>query len=93
MELDALVSEHNIGHVSLVIGMYYVEGMPEGTYRTALALNEKWRAAGDGEIRMVRAFKYHGKLWRNEVIENFIFLIQHVLLIRLSGELMTQQLH
>lgn len=62
-ELDALVAEHSIRHINLVMGMYYIEGMPEGTYRTALSLNEKWRAAGVGEIRMVRAFKYHGKLY------------------------------
>lgn len=62
-ELDALVAEHNIRYINLVIGMYYVEGMPEGTYRTALALNEKLRTAGVGEIRLTRAFKYHGKLY------------------------------
>ena len=62
-ELDALVAEHSIRHINLVMGMYYIEGMPEGTYRTALSLNEKWRAAGVGEIRMVRSFKYHGKLY------------------------------
>lgn len=62
-ELDNLVFEYGITHVSLVIGMYYIEGMPESTYRTALAINEKWRAAGIGEIRLVKAFKYHGKLY------------------------------
>lgn len=62
-ELDGLVTEYNIRHINLVMGMYYVEGMPEGTYRTALSLNEKWRANGVGEIRMVRTFKYHGKLY------------------------------
>lgn len=62
-ELDALVEAHHIQHISLVIGMYYIEGMPEGTYRTALAINEKWRGSGIGEIRMTRAFKYHGKLY------------------------------
>lgn len=62
-ELDALVAEHSIRRINLVMGMYYIEGMPEGTYRTALSLNEKWRASGVGEIRMVRAFKYHGKLY------------------------------
>lgn len=62
-ELDTLVAEHNIEYINLVIGMYYVEGMPEGTYRTALSLNEKWRTAGVGEIRLTRAFKYHGKLY------------------------------
>lgn len=62
-ELDALIDAHHIRHISLVIGMYYIEGMPEGTYRTALAINEKWRNSGIGEIRMTRAFKYHGKLY------------------------------
>lgn len=62
-ELDSLVETHHIQHISLVIGMYYVEGMPERTYRTALAVNEKWRSSGIGEIRMTRAFKYHGKLY------------------------------
>ncbi len=62
-ELDNLISKYNIAHISLVIGMYYIEGMPESTYRTALALNEKWNASGIGEIRLVKAFKYHGKLY------------------------------
>lgn len=62
-ELDSLVSELHLKYVSLVIGMYYIEGMPESTYRTALALNEKWKADGISEIRLVKAFKYHGKLY------------------------------
>lgn len=62
-ELDRLVEKNNIKYISLVIGMYYIEGMPEGTYHTAAAINEKWMAAGIGEIRMVKAFKYHGKLY------------------------------
>lgn len=62
-ELDTFVTKYKIRKVNLIMGMYYVEGMPEGTYRTALSLNEKWKNAGVGEIRMVRAFKYHGKLY------------------------------
>lgn len=62
-ELDALVSANRISYVSLTMGMYYVEGMPEGTYRTALNLNSKWQSAGIGEIRITKAFKYHGKLY------------------------------
>lgn len=62
-ELDILISKHNISRISLIMGMYYIEGMPESTYRTAVALNEKWKAAGTGSIRVVRAFKYHGKLY------------------------------
>ena len=62
-ELDRIVTEHQIRHVILTIGMYFVEGMPEAMYHTAVAINQKWVAAGIGEIRMVRAFKYHGKLY------------------------------
>jgi len=62
-ELDRIVTEQQIHHVILTIGMYFVEGMPEAMYHTAVAINQKWVAAGIGEIRMVRAFKYHGKLY------------------------------
>lgn len=62
-ELDSLVYALHLKYISLVIGMYYIEGMPESTFRTALALNEKWKADGIGEIRLVKAFKYHGKLY------------------------------
>ena len=62
-ELEHIVDEYNIRHIMLTIGMYYVEGMPEGIYHTAIALNRKWIDAGIGEIRVVRAFKYHGKLY------------------------------
>lgn len=62
-ELDRLVEEHNISGICLTIGMYFIEGMPEGSYRAALDLNKKWKDTGIGEIRIVRAFKYHGKLY------------------------------
>jgi len=62
-ELDALVSKHKISNICLNIGMYYIEGMPEGSYHTALKLNKKWQESGIGEIRIVRSFKYHGKVY------------------------------
>ena len=62
-ELDRIVRDNNIRHILLVIGMYFVEGMPESMYHAAIALNQKWVEDGIGEIRMVRAFKYHGKLY------------------------------
>ncbi len=62
-ELEELVSKHNIGKICLNIGMYYIEGMPESSYHTAVKLNKKWSASGIGEIRLVKAFKYHGKLY------------------------------
>lgn len=63
LELDALIESANIRNITLTIGMYFVEGMPEGTYHTALEIDKKWKDAGIGEIRIVRAFKYHGKLY------------------------------
>lgn len=62
-ELEQIVDEQKIRRIVLTIGMYFVEGMPEGIYHTAVALNRKWVDAGIGEIRIVRAFKYHGKLY------------------------------
>lgn len=62
-ELDNLVEEHNISSICLTIGMYFIEGMPEGSYNTALEINKKWTETGIGEIKIVKAFKYHGKLY------------------------------
>ena len=62
-ELEALIEQYKIKHVCLTIGMYFVEGMPESAYHTAVKLNQKWIESGIGEIRIVKAFKYHGKLY------------------------------
>lgn len=62
-ELGELVEQHGIRHICLIMGMYYIEGMPEKTYHTALALNKKWMDLGIGEIRAARAFKFHGKIY------------------------------
>ena len=40
-ELDRLVDECGISKVCLNIGMYFIEGMPEGAYHTAIKTNEK----------------------------------------------------
>lgn len=62
-ELDNLISDYSIKQICLNIGMYYIEGMPESSYHTAVKINKKWRASRTGEIRIVRSFKYHGKLY------------------------------
>lgn len=62
-ELGEIVNRCGINKICLVIGMYYLEGMPEGTYHAAIALNEQWQAKGIGEVRIVRSLKYHGKLY------------------------------
>lgn len=63
IELEKLVSQFGIRRICLNIGMYYIEGMPEGSYHAALKLNQKWQENSTGEIRIVRAFKYHGKAY------------------------------
>lgn len=62
-ELDMIVKNGSISKVTLIIGMYFIEGMPENVYHAAIKLNQKWRETGKGEIRLVRALKYHGKLY------------------------------
>lgn len=62
-ELERLIEEYHIKNICLIIGMYYIEGMPESSYHAAVKLNQKWQESGIGEIRIVTAFKYHGKVY------------------------------
>ena len=43
--------------------MYYTDGIPESSYYVAKMLNTQWQQEGIGEIRIVNAFKFHGKLY------------------------------
>ena len=63
IELAKMVDECSISKVCLNIGMYYIEGMPEGAYHTAIRINEKWRESNSGEIRIIKTMKYHGKVF------------------------------
>lgn len=51
-ELDELVSQYDIHSICLNIGMYYIEGMPEGSYHTAVKINRKWAASGIGKYAL-----------------------------------------
>lgn len=62
-ELDEVVEQSNVSRVTLTIGMYSKEGMPERSYHDAKALSRKWQSKGIGEIRLVRSFAFHGKLY------------------------------
>lgn len=62
-ELDELVDSNDIENICLNIGMYFRKGMPEGSYYPALKLNRKWQESGIGEVRIIRAFEYHGKTY------------------------------
>lgn len=63
LRLDELVHTNTIQHITLLIGMYYIEGMPESSYHAAVAINRKWQDEGIGEIRLVKTFKFHGKVY------------------------------
>lgn len=62
-ELGNLVRNSSIQHICLTIGMYYHEGMPEGSYRLACELHREWTERGIGEVRLVLPMKYHGKVY------------------------------
>ena len=62
-ELETMIEQYGISRVDLIIGMYFIEGMPEKTYHAATKLNRKWIEKELGEVRLVRPFKYHGKLY------------------------------
>lgn len=62
-ELNHLIEKNNICNIALLIGMYYTEGMPESIYRTALKLDKQWKANGIGQIKIIKPFTYHGKIY------------------------------
>lgn len=63
IELAKLVAECHIASISLVVGMYYQEGMPEGIYNALTELHEDWQSKGIGAVYIVRPFSYHGKVY------------------------------
>lgn len=62
-ELEQIVEISSISSICLTIGMYYIEGMPERSYHEAMKINKKWQKSGIGEIRLIKPFKYHGKVY------------------------------
>lgn len=63
LELDRIARETKVKNITLVLGMYCVEGFPEGIYNTALQVHRAWKEDGIGEVRAVKSMKYHGKLY------------------------------
>ncbi len=63
VELNEIVTNSNLKSVALVLGMYCIEGFPESIYNTALRIDDEWRSAGIGEIRVTQSMKYHGKVY------------------------------
>lgn len=63
LEMDKNMQETSLRQVRINLGMYFIEGMPESMYRTAVKLADKWQTSASGEIHLVRPFKYHGKVY------------------------------
>ena len=63
LELDRMVREYGVKDVTVILGMYYIEGCPESIYNTAVKLYEEWQQDGIGEIRIIKSMKYHAKIY------------------------------
>lgn len=62
-ELHEITESSAIKEICLILGMYYIEGMPERTFHIASRFNRKWQESNRGEIRLATTFKYHGKVY------------------------------
>lgn len=64
MELKRVVElNSNIQKLNLIIGMHYFEHFTKVQYNAAMVLNDFLTENHLGEVRLVNAFKYHGKLY------------------------------
>lgn len=64
IELKRIIElNENIQQLNLVVGMHYYEHFTKIQYNAAMLLNEYLRDANKGEVKLVNAFKYHGKLY------------------------------
>lgn len=63
IELSKMIVEYHIRSVSIIVGMYYHEGMPEGIYNALCDLHESLQTNGIGSVYIVRPFSYHGKVY------------------------------
>lgn len=64
---EALKSMTNVKTANLVIGMHYWEKFTEREYKTAMEFDTFLRSENRGALKLVKSFKYHGKLysWSN----------------------------
>ncbi len=63
IEIEQLVKKYNLKNVVIVMGMYCIEGFPEGIYNTAIKIQQTWQEDGIGDIRATKSMKYHGKVY------------------------------
>ncbi len=64
MELKRIMElNSNIHALNLIVGMHYFERFTKVQYKAALVLNDYLMNNSLGEVKLVNAFKYHGKLY------------------------------
>lgn len=64
MELKRILELNtNIHQLNLIVGMHYFEHFTKVQYKAAMVLNDFLAANQRGEVKLVHAFKYHGKLY------------------------------
>lgn len=64
MELKRIIElNSNIHELNLIIGMHYFELFTKVQYNAAMVLNNFLSENRLGEVKLVNAFKYHGKLY------------------------------
>ncbi|MBS5284223.1 MAG: NgoFVII family restriction endonuclease [Clostridiales bacterium] len=64
MELKRIIElNQNIQELNLIVGMHYFEYFTKVQYKAALDLNGFLTSNHIGEVKLVNAFKYHGKLY------------------------------
>ena len=64
IELQKLAEfNDNLAELNVTIGMHYIEHFTHAQYNAAKRLNDYLRGSGRGQVRLVTAFKYHGKIY------------------------------
>lgn len=64
MEMEKILEMNsNIHQLNLIIGMHYYELFTKVQYGAAMKLNEFLKNNDRGEVKLVHAFRYHGKLY------------------------------
>lgn len=62
-ELKQIVYVNEINRLNLTIGMHYFEKFTKPQYQSAIGLNKVLKEQGKGCVRLVKPFKFHGKLY------------------------------
>lgn len=64
LELKRILElNENISELNLIVGMHYFECFTKVQYKATLLLNEYLKSCKKGKVKLVTAFKYHGKLF------------------------------